>query len=216
MTKINQDNKKNITSISNILSIFSFILMIIGYIGIGLIALVMVVVPFITKNFYFEDNAIVFFDERIHYEFTDEEILTISYNGEESSFTLEDMGITKTIEIATNALGKNFTLLIELFLFFGLIETIFYIFIFMTLKNLFKEMSEKKTPFAKNIPMYINRIAYILIGYIVFIFTSTLIYSLLFGASNITIDITSIVIVLVLFFISNIFKYGYELEHKGA
>lgn len=214
---INQDNKNKIVSYSKGLSVASLISIILCCIGIVVIAISMAIIPFITKNISIEGNTLNIFEEKIEFNLTKEEILTIKYNDESvKEFTFEDFGINSLIKIIHNLSATKINLYLETILTISIIEIIIFIIMLIKIRKLFEKISTQKTPFIKEAPEYIRFIAYMIITLIIIDIVGLMISSLIIGTSfSISLNVVQIIFIIGLFLLSFIFRYGYELENQG-
>lgn len=213
---IDEENKKRIISFTNGLSIASLVLVILSYVLIGVLVLCMIIIPFFTKNISIEGNTLSVYEEKIEFNLTKEEVLTIKYNDETTGLTLKDLGINTITKYFQNLSSSKITFFIEMICTFSIVELIITIIIFSKVRKLTKEMVEKKTPFIKEAPDTIVNIAYIIIALLAFDLISLFIVSIIARIEiSLSLNLTAIAFIVFLFTLSFIFKYGYELENKG-
>ncbi len=214
---INEDNKNKIFSYSKGLSIATLISIILCYIGIVLIAISMLIIPFITKNISIEGNTLNIFEEKIEFNLTKEEILTIKYNDESvHELTFEDFGIDVLIKTIHNLSATKINLYLEVILTISIIEIAILIIILTKVRKIFEKISTQKTPFIKEAPEHIRFIAYMIIALMVLDIVGIMISSIIIGTNfSISLNISQILFIIGLFLLSFIFSYGYELENRG-
>ena len=89
------------------------------------------------------------------------------------------------------------------------------IIILENVEKLFNNIKNNNTPFIMDNVNYIKRIAYLLIGLIIIEPISSIIIDLLLhGSGEAHIGLISIVEILIIFSMSYIFEYGYEIQKE--
>lgn len=124
------------------------------------------------------------------------------------------------LEIATNFLNNHSNIEVviytEIILICLIISIILLYFILKTLEKLFKNIFNNETPFTMENVNYIKSIAKYSIIYIIFPIVSGYIVSIFSNLElGIEIELIDIIFVLIIYSISFIFEYGYEIQQDS-
>ena len=97
---------------------------------------------------------------------------------------------------------------------FLLINVVIVIIILSYVEKLFNNIKNNNTPFTLDNVHFIKRISYLMIALIILTPLSGLIINLLFGISDVEspFELMSILEILIIFSMSYIFEYGYEIQ----
>ncbi len=219
VVKFKNEKQKKVKVLSKIVAVISKIGWICSIVGISLVVLSAILLPIALKNIEMDDNKITYNDEVI--EIADEDNkLVLKHNNvifaEES-----DQQTVALIKDVIEHNQNNKTLLI-VYSEAGLITLISYLvlllFMFKRLEKLFNNINMGDTPFTLENVEHIKKIAYLMIALIIFPNLCEIIFELILKQDlNISFELFNVIEILILFVISYIFEYGYEiqLDSKG-
>ena len=219
IVKFKNEKQKKVKVLSKIVAVISKIGWICSIVGISLVVLSAILLPIALKNIEMDDNKITYNDEVI--EIADENNkLVLKHNNvifaEES-----DQQTVALIKDVIEHNQNNKTLLI-VYSEAGLITLISYLvlllFMFKRLEKLFNNINSGDTPFTLENVEHIKKIAYLMIALIIFPNLCEIIFELILKQDlNISFELFNVIEILILFVISYIFEYGYEiqLDSKG-
>lgn len=198
VVKFKKEKQKNMKILSKITYILSKVVEVAAEIGIGVLAVFMILLPFIYKYISIDNSTIKMNDTLI------------------GSLTNSDL------TIVTNYLNShsNVEVIIHTeIIIFGIIASLFLLrMIASYLYKLFKNINEEDTPFTMDNVAYIRKISIYVLLYIVVPYVLGLITELIMGINlNIEFELIVVLLGLIIFGISYIFEYGYQiqLDSKG-
>lgn len=198
VVKFKKEKQKNMKILSKITYILSKVVEVAAEIGIGVLAVFMILLPFIYKYISIDNS-------------------TIKMNN-----TLIGSLTNSDLTIVTNYLNShsNVEIIIHTeIIIFGVIASLFLLrMIASYLYKLFKNINENDTPFTMDNVSYIRKISIYVLLYIVVPYVLGLITELIMGINlNIEFELTTVLFGFIVFGISYIFEYGYQiqLDSKG-
>ena len=198
VVKFNEKKQKEVKTLSNVISLIGKIGAIVLKVAIPFIILGMILVPYIVNNIEIKDNEIVFKTDNIKIIGENKiEIHDIIIG--EFDIQDEDYDVIEMFEDNSNI--KIITY-IETGLVFLLVE-------------LFNNIKDKTTPFTLDNVKYIKKISYLIIALILITPISDILFSIILGIStggSSPFELMSILEILIIFSMSYIFEYGYEIQ----
>ena len=219
IVKFKKEKQKKVKVLSKIIAIISKIGWIVSIVGVCIITLVAIVLPIALKNIEMKDNKIITKNNII--EIVDEDnklvlkhnnIIFAEESDQQSISIIKDVmhsNLNNKVLLITYSEAGCITLIICLVLL---------IFMLKKLEKLFMNIYEGDTPFTLENVEYIKKIAYIMIALIIIPNLSGSLFELILKKdSNVSFELFNIIEILILFVISYIFEYGYEiqLDSKG-
>ena len=219
IVKFKKEKQKKVKVLSKIIAIISKIGWIVSIVGVCIITLVAIVLPIALKNIEMKDNKIITKNDII--EIVDEDnklvlkhnnIIFAEESDQQSISIIKDViysNLNNKILLITYSEAGCITLIICLVLL---------IFMLKKLEKLFMNIYEGDTPFTLENVEYIKKIAYIMIALIIIPNLCGSLFELILKKDlNISFELFNIIEILILFVISYIFEYGYEiqLDSKG-
>ena len=210
VVKFNEKKQKEVKTLSNVISLIGKIGAIVLKVAIPFIILAMILVPYVINNVEIKDNEI---------EFKTANIKIIDKNKIEihdiivAEFDIEDEDYN-VIEIFNNNSNAKIIGYIEAGLVFLLVDIIIMIFILNCVEKLFNNIRNNNTPFTLDNVTFIKKISYLMIALIIITPISGVIFNSLLGLSdgNSPFELMSILEILIIFSMSYIFEYGYEMQ----
>lgn len=210
VVKFNETKQKQVKFLSNIISLIGKIGSIVLKVAIPFIIIAMLILPYIINNIEIKDNKITFKTDNIELiNDKDIKINNIILIGLD-----EDTSTEEVINIINNHTKLEIIIYLEVGLIFLIGNLIIMIIILNYVEKLFNNIKNNDTPFTLDNVNYIKRISYLMILLIIINPISNIIFSLLSNAneSNTSIELISILEILIIFSMSYIFEYGYEIQ----
>lgn len=208
--KFNEKKQKQLKKLSNIIELIGKIGEIVLKVAIPFLVLAMILVPYAVSNVEIENNKITFKTDNI--KIIDENKIEI-HNVIIGEFDVEDENFD-IIEIFKNNSNIKIIGYIETGLIFLLIDIIIMIIILKYVEQLFGNIKNNKTPFTLDNVNHIKGISYLMIALIIITPISGIIFNSLLELSTeeSAFDLISILEILIIFSMSYIFEYGYEIQ----
>ena len=220
VVKFKEDKQKKVKVLSKIISIVSKIGKVCCMIGIVIAALAAIVVPIVVGNIKIKDNTIVFKNDTVKVVDDDKELVVKVKNT-----TIATIDKAESIEIIRDIRDNDFnnkTLIItysELGIGFLIATLCLMLLLFKRLDKLFANINSGDTPFTLENVDHIKKIAYLMIALIIIPSISAVMFELVIQRDlNIDFNTFSVLEILIIFVMSYIFEYGYEiqLDSKGT
>ena len=213
VVKFNEKKQKEVKTLSNVISLIGKIGAIVLKVAIPFIILAMILVPYVINNVEIKDNEIGFKTDNI--KIIDENKIEI-HNIIVGEFDIEDEDYD-VIEIFNNNSNAKIIGYIETGLLFLLIDILIMIIILSCVENLFNNIKNNNTPFTFDNVAFIKKISYLMIVLIIITPISGVIFNSLLGLSdgNSPFELMSILEILIIFSMSYIFEYGYEMQKES-
>lgn len=205
-----EEQKNNTKAVSHIICLICEIGKIVLYVAIPFILISMLLVPYIINNIDVVGEDIVLKTDNI--KFVDEDEIEIF------KFINIDLDNNISLNEIKNIFKYNSKLEIILYLDAGLLYILFdimlIIFILKYIEKLFDNLRNGKTPFTLVNINYIKSISYLLIIIILISPISQFLISKILNQKHInnTVDLINILEVLIIYGMTYVFEYGYELE----
>jgi len=210
VVKFNESKQKNVKTLSNIISLIGKIGSIVLKVAIPFIILVMLFTPYVINNVEINDNKIIFKTDNI--KLTDNNEIVI---GDIDFIKLdEDIDSKIIIDIYNSHSKYEIIGYLEVGLLFVIVCVILMIIILDYVDKLFSNIKNNETPFTLDNVNYIKKMSYLLIALIIVEPISDIIFSLIFNMPEASgaFDLISILEILIIFSMSYIFEYGYEIQ----
>lgn len=219
VVKFKEEKQRKVKGLSKAIMVIAKIAKICVIVGAVCIALAAIVVPIVTSNVKVENNQIKVFNEVIDYERTEKEI---TFTNKEDSEKITKEADVKTLNNVLKYAEENDMnrVMIGAELGIALIAAILVLtkMILDNIIKLFTNIHDGETPFTLENVEHIKKIAELLIiSIIVNIFGSAITEIFFSDVYDISISLTDIIYILVIYVLSYIFEYGYEiqLDSKG-
>ena len=210
VVKFNEKKQKQVKTLSNVIALIGKIGRITLIVAIPFIAILMLLTPYVVNNTEIKDDEIVFKTDDI--KIIDKNKISIHevLVGEFDEGALDN----EVIHVLKNNSSIKIIGYIETSLVFLLIDIIIIIIVLSNVEKLFTNIKNNKTPFTLDNVNYIKKISYLMIALII---TSSLpgtIMNILIGATDgeNVFELMTILEILIIFSMSYIFEYGYELQ----
>ena len=219
VVKFKEEKQKKVKVLSKIISIVAKIGKVCCMVGVVAVAIAAIIVPVIVGNIKVKGNDVVFNNDTIKLVEEDDE-LSLEFKGTRVA-TIDK---AESVEIIRDIRDNNFNnkaLIItysELGMIFLIATLCLTALLFKHLDKLFTNINSGDTPFTLENVDHIKKIAYLMIALIVIPSISAVMFELVIQKDlNIDFNTFSVLEILIIFVMSYIFEYGYEiqLDSKG-
>ena len=210
VVKFNNNKQNQVKTLSNIISLIGKIGSIVLKVAIPFIIITMILIPYIVNNVNINENEISFKTDNIKIIDKDKlEIFDVVFIGLDDDTSLDEI-----INVLNNNSKTEIIIYLELGLIFLLVDLKIMIIILKYVEKLFSNIKNNNTPFILDNVNYIKRISYLMIALIIINPISNNIFNLLLEVSenNTEIELMNILEILIIFSMSYIFEYGYEIQ----
>ena len=210
VVKFNEKKQNQVKTLSNVISLIGSIGKIVLMVAIPFVIMAMILVPYVINNVEVKGNDISLKTENI--EIVDNktlELFGVAVIGVE-----EELEYKQVVDIFTN--NSKFAIIgyLEGGFIFLLVDIVIMIMILKYVEKLFNNIKCNNTPFTLDNVNYIKRISYMMISLIMITPISGALFNLLvdnFENSG-GFELMSILEILIIFSMSYIFEYGYEIQ----
>ena len=210
VVKFNEQKQNQVKSLSNVIEMIGKIGGIVLKVAIPFVILAMILIPYLVVNVEVNNDKISFKSDNIEVvEKNKIAIFDVVLIGLD-----EDVSSKRIINLFDENSKTEIILYSEVGFLFLLIDLIIMILIFKYVENLFKNIKNNITPFILDNVNYIKRISYLMISLIVITSLSGGLFNFIFNVNeeNVGFDLISILEILIIFSMSYIFEYGYEIQ----
>ena len=210
VVKFNNQKQNQVKSLSNIISLVGKIGSIVLKVAIPFVIIAMLLTPYIVENTIIEEDKISFKTENIKLLDTDKiEVFNLAIIDINDSIPIKEI-----INIHNNNSKIEIILYLEGAFFFLIVNLIIMIIILNYVEKLFSNIKNNNTPFILDNVTYIKRISYLIIALIIVNPISELLFNSIIGLNETSseINLISILEILIIFSMSYIFEYGYEIQ----
>lgn len=213
IVKFNEKKQKEVKTLSNVIGLIGKIGAIVLKVAIPFVILVMILAPYVISNVEVKNDEIVFKTDNIKIVGGNKIEIHDVIIGE---FDVEDEGYD-IVEIFENNSNIKIICYVEAVLVFLLIEIILMIIILSYVEKLFNNIKNNDTPFVLENVTFVKNISYLMIALIIITPILEVILYFLFRVSysNSTFELMRILEILIIYSMSYIFEYGYEIQ-KGS
>ena len=214
IVKFKKEKQKKVKSLSKAIYIIAEIGKVATSIALAIILIGIIVVPILVYNVEIQDeNKIEVFGIEYDYKIKEKDII-LEFNDKEMVMGVTGVGGEMDMSVVLEKIIKSSKLTTvvvgEILLICSLVGCICIYNIMKYLKDLFVNIHNGETPFTKENVKCIKKTAIYMIG-------TVILPSINWESINIGIDLFEVIYILVLFCLSYIFEYGYEiqLDSKG-
>ena len=210
VVKFNEDKQKKVKKLSNIIELIGKIGGIVLKVALAFIILAMILVPYVVNNVEITDNEISFKTDKIQI-IDDNKIAIHDIIVAEGGSGLEDIEI---LDLFKNHSNIEIIAFAEASLIFLIADIVIMIIILSYVEKLFSNIKNNNTPFTLDNVNFIKRISYLMIALIIIVPLSGTLINMFFGLSedNSPFELMGILEILIIFSMSYIFEYGYEIQ----
>ena len=210
LVKFNEKKQNQVKTLSNVISLIGSIGKIVLMVAIPFVIMAMILVPYVVNNVEVKGNDISLKTDNI--EIVDNktlELFGVAVIGVE-----EELEYKQVVDIFTN--NSKFAIIgyLEGGFIFLLVDIIIMIIVLGYVEKLFNNIKNNNTPFTLDNVNYIKRISYMMIALIMITPISGALFNLLIDnfENSGGFELMSILEILIIFSMSYIFEYGYEIQ----
>ena len=210
VVKFNEKIQNQVKTLSNIISLIGSIGKIVLMVAIPFVIMAMILVSYVINNVEVKGNELSLKTDNI--EIVDNktlELFGVAVIGVE-----EELEYKQVVEVFTN--NSKFAIIgyLEGGFIFLLVDLIIMIFILSYVEKLFNNIKNNNTPFTLDNVNYIKRISYMMIALIMITPVTELLFNVLVDnlENSGGFELMSILEILIIFSMSYIFEYGYEIQ----
>ena len=210
VVKFNEKKQNQVKTLSNVISLIGSIGKIVLMVAIPFVIMAMILVPYVVNNVEVKGNDISLKTDNI--EIVDNktlELFGVAVIGVE-----EELEYKQVVDIFTN--NSKFAIIgyLEGGFIFLLVDIIIMIIVLGYVEKLFNNIKNNNTPFTLDNVNYIKRISYMMIALIMITPISGALFNLLIDnfENSGGFELMSILEILIIFSMSYIFEYGYEIQ----
>ena len=214
--KENQERLKGISKALYIIAKICKVLAIVGLIGLGF---AMIIIPMVTSNIKTdkigEETVLKVFDNDIYYKRTEHSFELYEKNKTDDSLVVTEQKDVDAINKVFDYLEKNdlqkATLVTEIEFLLIAINLLIEILLLEKVYLFFKNIHDESSPFIQANVDLLRKISKLLIySFVISIIVNMISSALLNGSFSI--EVTNIVEILIVFFLSYLFEYGYKIQ----
>lgn len=219
VVKFKEEKQKKVKVLSKIISVVSKIGKVCCIVGIVAVALAAIVAPIIIGNVSVKDNNIVFGNNIVKI-IDDDNKMVLKIEGAKVATIDKEESIEIIRNIRENDLNNKVLVITyaELGMAFLIVTLYLTFLLFKHLDKLFTNINSGDTPFTLENVDHIKRIAYLMIALIIIPSISAVMFEFVIHKDlDLDFNTFSVVEILIIFVMSYIFEYGYEiqLDSKG-
>lgn len=210
VVKFNEKKQNQVKSLSNVISLIGKIGGIVLKVAIPFIIIAMLLIPYLVANVEIQENKLSFKTDNIKLiDDSKVEVFNIILLDVEDS-----MSSGEIIDIFNNNSKYEIIGYLEAGFVFLLVDLIIMIIILNYVEKLFTNIKDNNTPFTLDNVNYIKRMSYLLIALIIISPLTGTLFGLILGVSESGegFELMSILEILIIFSMSYIFEYGYEIQ----
>ena len=210
VVKFNEKKQNQVKSLSNVISLIGKIGGIVLKVTIPFIIIAMLLIPYLVTNVEIQENKLSFKTDNIKLiDDSKVEVFNIILLDVEDS-----MSSGEIIDIFNNNSKYEIIGYLEAGFVFLLVDLIIMIIILNYVEKLFTNIKDNNTPFTLDNVNYIKRMSYLLIALIIISPLTGTLFGLILGVSESGegFELMSILEILIIFSMSYIFEYGYEIQ----
>ena len=210
VVKFNEKKQNQVKTLSNVISLIGSIGKIVLMVAIPFVIMAMILVPYVINNVEVKGNDLSLKTDNI--EIVDNktlELFGVAVIGVE-----EELEYKQVVDIFTN--NSKFAIIgyLEGGFIFLLVDIVIMIIVLGYVEKLFNNIKNNNTPFTLDNVNYIKRISYMMIALIMITPVTELLFNVLVDnlESSGGFELMSILEILIIFSMSYIFEYGYEIQ----
>ena len=211
VVKFNEKKQKEVKVLSNVIAMIGKIGSIVLMVAIPFVVFAMLLVPYIVNNVNIKDNEVVFKIDSIKIidknKIEIHDVIVGEFDGDISENNI-------VIMLKENSKIKIISFF-EIAMIFLLVDIIIMIIILKYVEKLFNNIKDKATPFILENVMFIKKISYLMIALILIVPISDGLINMILGLSEVgesSFELMNILEILIIFSMSYIFEYGYEIQ----
>ena len=209
VAKLNEKKQKQVKVLSHTISLIGKIGSIVLKVAIAFVVASMVLMPYIASNIKVAEDKVTITNENI--KVVDNK--TITLYGVATIGVDEEVSEEQLLEIFDNHSKTELLIYFELGSVILIASLILTIIVLNNVEKLFKNIEDGETPFTLDNVSIIKKISYYLIAAILVMPVSDILFNQIIAQNETSfIDLMTILEILIIFSMSYIFEYGYEIQ----
>ncbi|MBO5120162.1 MAG: helix-turn-helix transcriptional regulator [Bacilli bacterium] len=209
VAKLNEKKQKQVKVLSHTISLIGKIGSIVLKVAIAFVVASMVLMPYIASNIKVTEDKVTVTNENI--KVVDNK--TITLYGVATIGVDEEVSEEQLLEIFDNHSKTELLIYFELGSVILIASLILTIIVLNNVEKLFKNIEDGETPFTLDNVSIIKKISYYLIAAILVMPVSDILFNQIIAQNETSfIDLMTILEILIIFSMSYIFEYGYEIQ----
>ena len=209
VAKLNEKKQKQVKVLSHTISLIGKIGSIVLKVAIAFVVASMVLMPYIASNIKVSEDKVTITNENI--KVVDNK--TITLYGVATIGVDEEVSEEQLLEIFDNHSKTELLIYFELGSVILIASLILTIIVLNNVEKLFKNIEDGETPFTLDNVSIIKKISYYLIAAILVMPVSDILFNQIIAQNETSfIDLMTILEILIIFSMSYIFEYGYEIQ----
>ena len=209
VAKLNEKKQKQVKALSHTISLIGMIGSIVLKVAIAFVAASMILMPYIAANIKVTEDKVTITNENI--KVIDNK--TITLYGIATIGVDEEVSEEQLLEIFDNHSKTELLIIFELGSVVLIASLVLTIIVLNNVQKLFKNIEDGDTPFTLDNVSIIKKISYYLIAAILVMPISDVLFNQIIAQNETSfIDLMTILEILIIFSMSYIFEYGYEIQ----
>ena len=209
VAKLNEKKQKQVKALSHTISLIGMIGSIVLKVAIAFVAASMILMPYIAANIKVTEDKVTITNENI--KVIDNK--TITLYGIATIGVDEEVSEEQLLEIFDNHSKTELLIIFELGSVVLIASLVLTIIVLNNVQKLFKNIEDGDTPFTLDNVSIIKKISYYLIAAILVMPISDILFNQIIAQNETSfIDLMTILEILIIFSMSYIFEYGYEIQ----
>lgn len=213
--KENESKLKQVGNWAHGFKVLCVILRVFLIVGIASLAICLFFVPKLSKNIEFKENEIIVFNESIKYEAKDVDFIKITFNGKD--YNINSKKVFKGIgKVLTNKNRDKMSAVVICTIINSMVVMVLTFVILLKIEKLLSGIREEERVFIKGGSKIIMSVFFLYLARYIVQVAGAIINMVIIGSNsyNMSFDVTIIVTLLIIYFISLIYSYGESLEDK--
>lgn len=209
VAKLNEKKQKQVKALSHTISLIGMIGSIVLKVAIAFVAASMILMPYIAANIKVTEDKVTITNDNI--KVIDNK--TITLYGVATIGVDEEVSEEQLLEIFDNHSKTELLIIFELGSVVLIASLVLTIIVLNNVQKLFKNIEDGDTPFTLDNVSIIKKISYYLIAAILVMPISDILFNQIIAQNETSfIDLMTILEILIIFSMSYIFEYGYEIQ----
>ena len=209
VAKLNEKKQKQVKALSHTISLIGSIGSIVLKVAIAFVAASMILMPYIAANIKVTEDKVTITNDNI--KVIDNK--TITLYGIATIGVDEEVSEEQLLEIFDNHSKTELLIIFELGSVVLIASLVLTIIVLNNVQKLFKNIEDGDTPFTLDNVSIIKKISYYLIAAILVMPISDVLFNQIIAQNETSfIDLMTILEILIIFSMSYIFEYGYEIQ----
>ena len=210
VVKFKKEQQNKMKGISKAIYIISRVAQILILVSVAVLLITMVMTPFVLNNIEITEDKISFYGESYDYEFKDKTFI-LKDGAKSASFNIDTS--TNLQEYFTSHSKAYYILTAEFIIVFMIAYILTILLVLRNIEKLFVNIHDNNSPFTLENVKHIRNIALFLVIATLLSNVAGVLFQVITRVDlNMGFELMDFVIILIIFSLSYIFKYGYEIQ----